>query len=615
MEHRYYEPESDPEDCAEYPNYSVMKANFMNMACFKINKALYATSNENHIVQDYFDRNNLVQSVSLNPKSQKLFGKFFNLEKSLDKYYQTARTQHHYIDDMGYFPMGSLIKESIESGFRTNYFKENMQNCLEVFYSQTFGGTFLVSYDREQELLVFYSVNIQTGDRGHSFQLEVTQTLGHQEVNYLMGLTCVQSNKKTFLVFKYHNYYTVNEIIEEEDKRGEFDLLASDVQNFSDHFIKSLKINKQTGTIAALLVSANFLSYKLVAKTLNGDTIIEKDLDFHPINFDIYGSQDEILINSNSTVFFFNSRTKELLVLYDLKSDQGYLASNIVYSAFNFQNYKFFGYVTSTQIVFGDYRFPKNGILAFSHGQVVPPDQMLVSKNLQQDMFVQRVLAGEDCENILCDIDKFSHDYSKLVLLYSLRKQGSILTFPYFDYQEKQDIKNPFVYKLIKEINTTIHKSNKFMDLFDREVGLSRLYSSNLRYNDIQLTGIQSFVDGNYHFVVSIENNSLLNLQILSNNKNSEFLLCSFGNSRSKLPIDYAIENFSDNEWAHSSRKARVLVEIDTHQNHFVKEHQKSNLEISLKSNVFAKPNHSDGMAGFETLVTSSTINRLKDIW
>jgi len=348
---------------------------------------------------------------------------------------------------------------------------------------------------------------------------------------------------------------------------------------------------------------------------LSGETLIEKDLDFHPINFDIYGSHDEVLINSNSTVFFFNSRTKDLLALYDLKSDPAYLASNIVYSAFNFENYKFFGYVTSSQIIFGDYRFPKNGILAFSHGQVVPPDQVLMSKNLHQDSLFHRVLAGENCFDILNDIADLSNDYSKLVFLYSLRKNGSILTFPYFDYQEKQDIKNPFVYKLIKEINTTIHKSNKFMDLFDHEINLTQLYTSNLRYKEIHLTGLQSFVDGNFHFLVSVENNSLLNLQVLSKSKNEEFSICCFASSKAKSPIEHVIDNFCEQEWPFSSRKARVVVELNPNYQKPSYDNQPSDFEIELRPSGLSINNRSDGMAGFETLVNNSTINRLQSMW
>jgi hypothetical protein len=614
MENRYFEPESDPDDKVEYPNYNIMRQNYSNLTCYKLNKDLFAPTNRNLIAHEYFTRNSIVESICLNPKSPKLFGKLFGLAANIEKYNQTARTQDKYLDQAGFFPSEILIKESIESYFQRKYCKETRQNCLEVFYSQKFNSIFLINYDKELRSLDFYQVIVDVSSNQHQFRLNKFQSMNHEDINEVTGLHLVLLNSKIFLVFKYHNFYEVNEILENANDIDEFEMQAVHVQKYNDFFIKWLKINSLTGTIGAILVSADFQQFKISTRDVEGNLIFEISLPFHPINFDIYGPQDEILINSNSAIYIVNQGSEDLIQICDLKSDFNYSNTNILYNAFSFKNYKFFGTVTSSQLVIRDYRFPKNGILAFSHGLPVPPEQITVSKNVKQESLIHGISNIDDYSKFFDQLDCNISETPNMVYLYSLRKQGSISAFPFFDYQDKDDIKNPFVYKLVKEINTTIQKANKFMDLLDRDVSLTSLFTSNLKHENMSLTGLQCFIHDNFHFQVSVENGNVMNLQIMSNKKNENLRFCKFDKETNETVTDQVIKQFCQEGLRNSTRKARLEVEFDPDKSKIPLNKAATKIQaLKLRQTSSSLPEESK--TAFGNHITSNNIAKLKEAW
>lgn len=117
---------------------------------------------------------------------------------------------------------------------------------------------------------------------------------------------------------------------------------------------------------------------------------------------------------------------------------------------------------------------------------------------------------------------------SKLLYLFSLRKNGGICTFPHVKYPDKDKIKNRLAYNLIKEVNMVTLPNNKFSLLFEHQSTLTKLYHSSLKYGNVKLTGFCSLRNKNEHINLILEEDCMLSMQIMREEEDKKFNFMRF---------------------------------------------------------------------------------------
>lgn len=109
----------------------------------------------------------------------------------------------------------------------------------------------------------------------------------------------------------------------------------------------------------------------------------------------------------------------------------------LIYQSFNYDSFKLFGVVLNETIQFYDYWFPWNGVVNFKHNCIVPPDNRVFSNN----KYVVESVDGNKFESIVQCYEDDLKNRNKM-LLFSLRKKGSINFLSHIKYKENELIKN-----------------------------------------------------------------------------------------------------------------------------------------------------------------------------
>lgn len=536
MEEKHYLPEDDTEDPKTYPNYTKMKRNFNTLFAYKYNDQVYPKERLNGPLHDHFVRNRLVFTQVLTPDAEQLLPKLFLPKEHKNARANALEEQTNFLDAQGVFLDASIMmKEAIESEFSCKVYKDCRESTLAIYYSQLQADYVLINFNKWKHSVEFYKLTLppKTVNQAESSKLPVVKSIWKMELETpqdIRGLRTFNSGKKTCLLIKFHNNYIIYALTESKQHgktTPKIKLQELSRVTFKEHFIHKIDVNEVTETVAVSLISVDLLSRKLVLNSMNGNIVFETELGAENVrSIQIFGPRNEVLIATSSSVCLLDP-TKNLKNTF-LNFDEEGEKTVFVHSAFYFDNYKMFGLVTDTQVRFIDFRFPKNGILSFGHSHPTPPDFFALSKNLRSEFSVQQALDTGDFDTFIDNIEKngaVNSDHR--MFLYSLRKGGCSLTLPCFDYQEKEEICNQFVYKLIKEINTSNYKHNKFLHLLNKEIQCTGLFGGNLAHSGFRMTGFQAIEDNGRCFVVTVENHAVLNLQILVNSSkpnDSEFV-------------------------------------------------------------------------------------------
>ncbi len=111
--------------------------------------------------------------------------------------------------------------------------------------------------------------------------------------------------------------------------------------------------------------------------------------------------------------------------------------------------------VLSEWIAFYDYWFPRNGVINFKHNCNIPPDNRIFSKN---------IFTKHKFDDNLKNFETELKNWTKMIL-FSLRKKGSINFLSHIKYKGNDLIMNPLAYKFIRGVNGLIDQNNNFNGL------------------------------------------------------------------------------------------------------------------------------------------------------
>lgn len=518
MAEKYLLDEPDPEDSAAYPNFSVIRTHFGNYPTYKLNAQVYSPDAINRPLFEHFVSQRQVFTQVLNPKSEDLVAKLFSPKPKRDVRAVTIEEQTNFLDSKGVFlDVGTMIKESIESDFSLKIFRDCLESTLAVYFSTVLDSYVFINYNKMAHCMDFYTLRFPSAAKNPELQRFWSAELETPQV--IRGLKTFVSEKTACLLIKFHNsylIYAVSETPPEGEGGAKVKLREFSRVAFKENFIYRVEVNEVTDSVVSLLVSANLTSRKLVVCSVAGKLTYEVELPGDSYrSIQVFGPRDEILVANSSSISLIDPRKNHKNTLLNFREEGE--KNCFVHNAFYFDNYKMFGIVTDSEIRFTDFRFPKNGILSFGHSLPVPPEHFVQAKNLRHHYLLQGASDSQSLDHLFSELTMAQEEGGNAgrFFLYSLRRGGCALTFPYFDYQEKEDIKNQFVYKLIKEINTSCHRHNKFLNLLSQDVNCCQLFGGSLCYPRFTTSGFQAFEEKGRVFVASVEKNSVFNLQII----------------------------------------------------------------------------------------------------
>ena len=511
----------------------IFKENFSSFQQYKYNTTIYKKNNKNTIIYDYFKKNNFIGQMKVSKNNHKLHNKMvkeyiiennrLNRKDTKDKYLKKFKDIN--ID-------GNILNnEIINDHFSLKYYKGLKENMMGLFFlknrsdfenRENFGENqnnfenenfFLCFYDGNNEMIKFFEVFFEEGEEN---KIKIFKRNNFKITNNkIYGLFCIENNGINFLILKHFSGYSIFKIKEKAFSK-KFELILQEKTIFKNLFIKKIKVNKENKHIAFLLEDSEKNFSKIIIKNLENKKLYEKKINLIIENIFIYNNQDKIIFNTKNEIYHIDKLSKKINLL---KKQNNLNSYNLFYNVFNYESSKIYGYIDSKNINFLDYRFPKTGILSLNHNMDVPPENCVFNKSKNFDIF------QNDFTNLKNEkADKLIENYSKnfffknRLFFFSLRKNGGICTLPHVKYMDENKIINPFAYNLIKEINLTVFKENKFVNILEHHHEVTRLFSSSFKYENFSLDGFQVLRFKNLFLSFSLEESSFLNFQIFDEN-------------------------------------------------------------------------------------------------
>lgn len=501
-------------------NEEIITEKFRTYQRYHYNKTVYNPNNLNRLQYDYYADNDLVRCMVVNDWSGLVKRVLNNNEELGDR---TNRID----DTMRY--INPLVEESIdkeliqslniEDRLALDYMQDAKQGVLSLFTlpEQNDNSRHHVIYPSKVDgRLNVTSVNIGESVRIMNINQRGKYSLELNTIQKIFGLATVTVNFTVYVVVSFFKELHVYRLFTEGEIRLDF-MFRYTVPDF---FVKQFNINAETSHVCILFENFEENSSEIHLIDINGSLIFRKVHAnvFHRLQ--CYGSQDSILMNTHLNVVYLD---KLLDKLQNLKSsdDADEISKELIYNVFNYNSCKIYGYVTSRYIKFFDYRFPKSGILSTPHHCSVPPESACFNKNPNITNAWDRLLTTEDPFELDSKIDQFANmaNPNDRLFLYSVRKNGNILSIPHTKYKDNEDIVNIFAYNLVKEINFTNYKDNRFLNLLMHSSDTTRLFASSFKYKDMAINGVDVLRIDNKFVVFSLEEKSLLNIQVLTENK------------------------------------------------------------------------------------------------
>ena len=523
----------------------IINEKFRSYQKYLYNKTVYEPNNLNRVQYDYYMDNDLVKSLIVNDSS-KLAKKILNIENNLGD-----RTNR--IDDIMRY-VNPIIEESmdkelvqrlnIEDQLNLNYMKDSKQSTLSIFIlSNDNSGNqmhYLIYPAKTDGTLNITPINIAHNNNSVYINDKKHHTVDLNTIQRIFGLSTIMTSTGVYLVINFFKELHLYKI----DFDTNFYLTFLFRYTVHDFFIKHFNINPETSHICILFESFDEKTSEIHLINIEGLLIFRKvhSKIFHRLH--CYGNQDSILVNTHNNVLYVD---KLLDKLQNLKSSDNTeeTGNELIYNVFNYNSCKIYGYVTSRYVKFFDYRFPKSGILSTPHHCIVPPESSCFNKNPTINMAWEKLLAFDDTSNL----DEMIQDFSTIVnpndrlFLFSVRKNGNILTIPHARYKDKKDITNNLAYNLIKEINFTNYKDNRFLNLLMHSSDITKGFSSSYKYNDFKINGVDVLRIDNKFVVFSLEEKSLINIQVLAENKDKSLRPISFITDSQDLMTLYTLEH------------------------------------------------------------------------
>ena len=516
------------DDSSESPHLKIYKKNFSSFQKYKYNTTIYKQNNKNTILYNYFKKNNFIKQMKVSKNNHNLHKKIIKEFIIQNNRLNREDTKNKFLKKFGNIHIDNkfLKNEIIDDHFTLKYFEELKENMMCLFFlnnnKEKFENDnnfenenfFLCFYDLNNKMIKFYEIFFEKGEEN---KIRILKRNNFKiSKNKIYGLFCIENNGENFLLLKHFCGYSIFKI-QEKIISKKIELILIEKTNFEKFFIKKIKINKENNHIGILLESVGNDFSKIIIKNLENKKLYSKKINLIIKNIFIYNNQDKILFNTKDEIYQIDKLSKKINLL---KKENNLNSYNIYYNVFNYESSKIFGFIDTKKINFLDYRFPKSGILSLNHNMNIPPENYVFNKSKSFDIF-EKDFTNIKKNNFDEIINNYRNNFffKNRLFFFSLRKNGGICTLPHIKYMDENKIINPFAYNLIKEINLTIFKQNKFLNILEHQNQITRFYTSNFKYENFSLDGFQVLRLKNLFLSFSLEENSFLNFQIFEENK------------------------------------------------------------------------------------------------